>query len=142
VSRGAAIADVDNDGDLDVLVSNNGQEPQLLLNEGGAGNHWLEVALIGVRSNRDGVGARVKVVSGDLVSHDERKGGRSYQSAHDPRLSFGLGARSKIDLIEVRWPSGTVDTLKNVEADRVITVKESVGIIGQPYPSWGIDRKR
>src|SRR5262249_27497967 len=90
VSRGAAMADVDNDGDLDVLVRDNGEEAQLLLNEGGAGAHWLEVALIGVRSNRDGVGARVKVVSGDLVSHDERKGGRSYQSAHDSRLSFGL----------------------------------------------------
>ncbi len=142
VSRGAAMADVDNDGDLDVLVSNNGQEPQLLLNEGGAGNHWLEVALIGVRSNRDGVGARVKVVSGDLVSYDQRKGGRSYQSAHDSRLSFGLGARSKIDLVEVRWPSGAVDTLKNIEADRVITVKESLGLIPQSYPRWGIDRKR
>jgi len=141
VSRGAAIADVDNDGDLDVLVSNNGQEPQLLLNEGG-GNHWLEVALIGVRSNRDGVGARVKIVSGDLVLHDQRKGGRSYQSAHDSRLSFGLGMRKKIEQVEIRWPSGAVDTLKNIEADRVITVKESVGLITQSYPSWGIDRKR
>jgi len=80
VSRGAAMADVDNDGDLDVLVSNNGQAPQLFLNEGGAGNHWLEVALIGARSNRDGVGARVKVVSATWSRHDERKGGRSYQS--------------------------------------------------------------
>jgi hypothetical protein len=142
VSRGAALADVDNDGDLDVLVSNNGQEPQLLLNDGGASNHWLEVALIGVRSNRDGVGARVKVVSGDLVSHDQRKGGRSYQSAQDPRLHFGLGPRNKIDLIEIQWPSGSVDTLKNVEADRVITVKEGVGLIPQSYPRWGIDRKR
>jgi hypothetical protein len=142
VSRGAAAADVDNDGDLDVLVSNNGQEPQLLLNDGGNGAHWLGVALIGVRSNRDGVGARVRVVSGDLVAHDQRKGGRSYQSAHDGRLSFGLGMRNKIDLVEIRWPSGTVDTLKNIEADRSITVKEGAGLIPQPYPRWGIDRKR
>jgi len=142
VSRGAAMADVDNDGDLDVLVSNNGQAPQLFLNEGGAGNHWLEVALIGARSNRDGVGARVKVVSGNLVSHDERKGGRSYQSAHDGRLSFGLGVRNKIELVEIRWPSGTIDTLKNIEADRVITVKEGVGLISQSYPRWVIRRNR
>jgi hypothetical protein len=124
VSRGAAVADFDNDGDLDVLVSNNGQEPQLLLNDSGAKNRWLELALIGTRSNRDGVGARVKVVAGDLVLHDQRKGGRSYQSAHDTRLHFGLGARSMVDLIEIRWPSGSVDTLKNIEADRIITVKE------------------
>jgi hypothetical protein len=136
------VADVDSDGDLDVLVSNNGQEPQLLLNEGGARNHWLEVALVGVRSNRDGVGARVKVVSGDLVSHDQRKGGRSYQSAQDSRLHFGLGAINKIDLVEIRWPSGAVDTLKNVETDRVITVKEGVGLVPQPYPRRGVDRKR
>jgi hypothetical protein len=113
----------------------------LLLNEGGASNHWLEVALIGVRSNRDGVGARVKVVSGDLVSHEQRKGGRSYQSAHDGRLHFGLGARNKIDLIEIRWPSGTMDTLKNIEADRVITVKEGAGLTPQSYPRWVIKRK-
>jgi enediyne biosynthesis protein E4 len=124
VSRGAAVADFDNDGDIDVLISNNGQEPQLLLNDSGAKNHWLELALIGTRSNRDGVGARVKVVAGDLVLNDQRKGGRSYQSAHDTRLHFGLGARSKVDLIEIRWPSGSVDTLKDIEANRIITVKE------------------
>ncbi|HEY6400790.1 MAG TPA: ASPIC/UnbV domain-containing protein, partial [Blastocatellia bacterium] len=127
---------------LDVLVSNNGQEPQLLLNEGAARNHWLEVSLLGVRSNRDGVGARVKIVSGDLVSHDQRKGGRSYQSAHDSRLHFGLRARSKIDLVEIRWPSGAVDTLKNIEADRVITVKEGAGLITQSYPRWVRYRER
>jgi hypothetical protein len=135
------MADVDNDGDLDILVSNNGQGPQLLLNEGGAVGHWLEVALVGVRSNRDGVGARVKVVSGDLVSHDERKGGRSYQSAHDGRLSFGLGMRNKIELVEIRWPSGAVDTLKNIEADHVITVKEGVGLTLQSYPRWTLKRR-
>jgi hypothetical protein len=141
VSRGAAAADVDNDGDLDVLVSNNGQEPQLLLNDGGNDKHWLVVALIGIRSNRDGVGAQVKVVSGDLVLDDQRKGGRSYQSAHDGRLHFGLGTRSKIELIEIRWPSGTVDTLKNIDADQIITVKEGAGTIPRSYPRWVIKRK-
>ncbi len=91
VSRGAAVGDFDNDGDLDILVNNNGQAPQLLRNDGGNANHWLELFLIGTKSNRDGVGARVKVSSGDLVLYDQRKGGMSYQSAQDPRLHFGLG---------------------------------------------------
>jgi enediyne biosynthesis protein E4 len=136
VSRGAAVGDVDNDGDQDILISNNGQEPQLLVNEGGNKGHWLSIALIGTRSNRDGVGARVKVVSGDLISHDQRKGGRSYQSAHDGRLHFGLGMRTRVDLIEIRWPGGAVDTLKNLEVDQVITVKEGSGRTDQRYPRW------
>jgi hypothetical protein len=135
VSRGAAVADCDNDGDLDVLISNNGQEPQLLINEGGS-NHWLEVALVGTRSNRDGVGSRVKLIAGDLVLQDQRKGGRSYQSAHDGRLHFGLAVRSKIDLLEVHWPSGSVDVLKNIAADQTITVKEGSGLIPASFPRW------
>jgi len=136
VSRGAAIADCDNDGDLDVLVSNNGQGPQLLMNNGGNGNHWLEILLVGARSNRDGVGARVKVVAGDLALHDQRKGGRSYQSAHDGRLHFGLGSKSRVDVIEIRWPSGLTETLKNVAADQILTVKEGAGLVAYPYPRW------
>ena len=134
VSRGGAIADVDNDGDLDVLVSNNGQQPQLLLNEGGNANHWLEISLVGTRSNRDGMGARVKVISGDLISYDQRKGGRSYQSAHDGRLHFGLGSRTKVDSIEIRWPSGVVETLRNIDVDRTITIKENAGVTPRTYP--------
>jgi hypothetical protein len=136
VSRGAAVADFDNDGDLDALISNNGQEPQLLINEGGNNNRWLEIALVGTRSNRDGVGARVKVAAGDLVLYDQRKGGRSYQSAHDGRLHFGLGAGRMVDLIEIRWPSGSVDTLKNTESNRIITVKEGAGLVSYKYPTF------
>jgi len=141
VSRAAAAADLDNDGDLDILVSNNGQQPQLLLNEGGNANHWLELSLVGTRSNRDGVGARVKVTSGNLISYDQRKGGRSYQSAHDGRLHFGLGSRSKIDSLEIRWPSGVVETLRNLEADRTITIKESAGITPSRNPRFTIRPK-
>ncbi len=141
VSRGAAVADLDNDGDLDILVSNNGQQPQLLLNEGGSSNHWLQISLVGTRSNRDGVGARVKVTSGDLVSYDQRKGGRSYQSAHDGRLHFGLGSRAKVDSIEIRWPSGSLETLKNIEVDQAITVKENAGITPRLYPRFTIKQK-
>jgi hypothetical protein len=134
VSRGAAIADFDNDGDLDILVSNCGQAPQLLRNDGGNANHWLEILLIGTKSNRDGVGARVKVMAGDLILYDQRKGGMSYQSAQDPRLHFGLGSHSKIDAIEIRWPSGSVTKLGGLTSDRIIAVKEGVGIVERAFP--------
>jgi hypothetical protein len=136
VSRGAALGDFDNDGDLDVLVSNNGQAPELLQNQGGNGNHWLQLQLIGTRSNRDAVGARVKVVSGSWMTYDQRKGGRSYQSAHDPRLHFGLGSRTNVDLVEIRWPSGLVESLKNVPTDQTVTVKEGSGLVPFAYPRW------
>ena len=134
VSRGAAIADYDNDGDLDILVSNNGAVPQLLRNDGGNANHWLELSLIGTRSNRDGVGARVKLVAGDLLLYDQRKGGMSYQSAQDPRLHFGLGQRSKVDSLEIVWPSGEVTKLSNLKADQILAVKEGTGIVEKPFP--------
>lgn len=134
VSRGAAIGDFDNDGDLDILVNNNGERPQLLQNEGGNANHWLQVFLIGTRSNRDGVGARVKVTAGGLVQYDQRKGGMSYQSAQDPRLHFGLGSQSIVDEVEVRWPSGRVDRIRSIPADRVVAVKEGVGRIAREFP--------
>jgi len=139
VSRGAAIADFDNDGDLDILVSNNGGSPQLFRNDGGNANHWLEILLIGTKSNRDGVGARVKVTAGDLTLHDQRKGGMSYQSAQDPRLHFGLGERCQIDSIEITWPSGIVTKLANLACDQIIAVKEGTGIVERPFPrvNWG-----
>ena len=137
VSRGAAVGDFDNDGDLDILVSNNGQTPQLLRNDldHAAGNsHWLHIFLIGTKSNRDGVGARVKVTAGDLVQVDQRKGGMSYQSAQDPRLHFGLGSETKIDSLEIRWPSGAVTRLENVPGDQIIAVKEGTGIVPKEFP--------
>jgi hypothetical protein len=134
VSRGAAICDFDNDGDLDILVSNNGQAPQLLRNDGGNRQHWLEIMLIGTKSNRDGVGARVKLTAGDLVSYDQRKGGMSYQSSQDPRLHFGLGSRTKIDSLEISWPSGMTTKLDDVGCDQIVTVQEGAGIIARPFP--------
>jgi len=134
VSRGAAIADFDNDGDLDILVNNCGQAAQLLRNDGGNANHWLEIFLIGAKSNRDGVGARVKIMAGDLALYDQRKGGMSYQSAQDPRLHFGLGALTKIDAIEIRWPSGSLTKLAGIRADQIIAIKEAEGIVSRPFP--------
>lgn len=134
VSRGVAVADFDNDGDLDILVSNNGQAPQLLRNDGGNANHWLQILLIGTRSNRDGVGARVKLVAGDLTLYEQRKGGMSYQSAQDPRLHFGLGAHTTVDTLEILWPSGAITNLSTLECDKIIAVKEGVGIVERPFP--------
>jgi enediyne biosynthesis protein E4 len=134
VSRGAAIVDFDNDGDLDILVNNCGQAPQLLRNDGGNKNHWLEIFLIGTKSNRDGVGARVKVSAGDLTLYDQRKGGMSYQSAQDPRLHFGLGPHSSVGAIEIVWPSGSTTELQNIKSDQIIAVKEGTGIIDRPFP--------
>jgi hypothetical protein len=134
VSRGAAVGDFDNDGDLDILVSHCGGAPQLLRNDGGNANHWLEILLIGTKSNRDGVGSRVRVTAGELVLYDQRKGGMSYQSAQDPRLHFGLGRNLKVDDVEITWPSGTVTKLTNLKSDQIIAVKEGAGIVDRPFP--------
>jgi len=134
VSRGVAVGDFDNDGDLDILVSNNGEPPQLFRNDGGNSNHWLEILLIGTRSNRDGVGARAKISAGDLVLYDERKGGMSYQSAQDPRLHFGLGARSNVEMLEVLWPSGALTKLSNVKSNQIVAIKEGEGLVDRSFP--------
>jgi enediyne biosynthesis protein E4 len=142
VSRGAAIGDFDNDGDLDILVNNCGQMPQLLRNDGGNANHWLEIFLIGTKSNRDGVGARVKVSAGDLVLYDQRKGGMSYQSAQDPRLHFGLGKQATVEALEIIWPSGTITNLSKLKSNQIVTVKEGVGVVERPFPRVGESLER
>jgi hypothetical protein len=136
VGRGLALGDFDNDGDLDVLVSNNHQGPELLRNEGGNANHWLAIRLVGVKSNRDGIGARVRVVAGSSTQIDQAKGGGSYLSASDPRLYFGLGSRVDADLVEVKWPSGAVDSLRAVRANRFVTIREGQGEVPSRYPAF------
>lgn len=135
VSRAAAFADYDNDGDLDVLVTNNGDYPQLLRNDGGNRNHWLEIRLVGTRSNRDGIGSKVKVLTDGVAQAEEAKGGMSYQAAHDPRLHFGLGALARVGLLEIHWPSGAVSKFSNIAVDRCITVKEDFGEIPSHCPA-------
>src|SRR5437667_4876345 len=129
--RGAAFGDIDNDGDVDVVINNLDGAPQLLRNDGGNTNNSVLIKTIGVKSNCDGIGARVTVVSGDLSQVEEVYSGGTYISQNDLRLHFGLEERTKIDLIEVHWPSGTVDKIVNVAANKIITVKEGQGIVEQ-----------
>ncbi len=135
VGRGLAVGDYDNDGALDLLVNNNGEDAQLFRNVGGNKNHWLGVHLIGTKSNRDAIGAQLKLTAGDFVSYDQEKGGMSYCSAQDPRIYFGLGSRSKVDALEIRWPSGLRETLRDIAADQIITVEEGKGITPYRFPS-------
>jgi hypothetical protein len=132
--RGSAAADFDNDGDLDIAISNNNAYPQLLRNDGGNANHWLEIMLVGTKSNRDGRGAALKLVSEGFVEYRQAQGGMSYMSAQDPRIFFGLGQRKTIESLEIAWPSGIVDKLTNLPIDQILTVKEGVGIVPRNFP--------
>ena len=123
VARGAAFADYDNDGRMDAFIVNLGGPAFLLHNTSHAG-HWIEVKLVGHKSNRDGLGAQVEVVTGTDHQRRERVAGSGYLSQDDPRLHFGLGAATKIDRLTVTWPSGTRQVLENVAADKIVTVEE------------------
>jgi hypothetical protein len=124
VGRGAATADYDNDGDVDVFVSNNNQRAALLRNDGGNGNHWISIKTIGRMSNRDGIGARIALSAGGLVQVEEVRSGSSYLSQNDLRLHFGLGRHQWVDRLEVRWPSGIVQVLEKVAADQFLVLEE------------------
>src|SRR5260370_30499680 len=105
--------------------------PKVLRNDGGNTNNSILIKTIGVKSNRDGIGARVKIVSGDLTQIGEVYSGGSYLSQSDLRVHFGLEKRTKVDLVEVHWPSGTVDKVANVAVNKIITIKEGQGLVEQ-----------
>ncbi len=125
-ARGLAIGDFDNDGGLDVLISVNDDAPLLLRNQIGSRNHWLGIKLVGKKSNPDAVGARVTYQAGDLKRSRMKVGGGSFLSSHDPRLVLGIGGRSKIDWLEISWPSpsGLKQRLTDLPIDRYITIRE------------------
>jgi enediyne biosynthesis protein E4 len=123
-SRGAAFGDVDNDGNLDVLVFNMNEPPSLLRNQYSGPNHWIALKLEGTASNRAALGATVRVTAGARTQAQAVLSQSSYYSHNDLRLHFGLGPASSADTIEIRWPSGRLQTLRNVRGDRVVIVKE------------------
>lgn len=124
VGRGVAFADFDNDGFLDVVVANNGDPPLLLHNSGGNGNHFLNFRLSGTKSNRDAMGARIRVVAGTTSQIREIAGGGSYLSQSDLRANFGMGKAKRAETVEVAWPSGLRQVFRNVEADKFYVVEE------------------
>jgi len=122
-SRGCAFGDFDNDGDVDILIVNLNEPPSLLRNDQKAENHWLKLKLIGTRSNRSAIGTRVMCKYGSKQQAQELVSQSSFYSSNDPRLHFGLGKITTADL-EIRWPSGFRQVIKNVKADQILTVQE------------------
>jgi tetratricopeptide (TPR) repeat protein len=122
--RGLAIADFDNDGDLDVYISNQGQESVLYRNDLGNQNNWLQVELTGTNCNRDAIGTRITVVSGDLSQIRELEGGNGDHSQCPYRMHFGLGQSDMIDYLEIRWPTGYVERFENLEVNKLLTFTE------------------
>jgi hypothetical protein len=147
VSRGLVSGDIDNDGDLDLLVTNNGQTADLLRNDGGSRGNALLVRLIGgstslttdperverigTRSNGGGVGTQLRLTAGTRTQIREVKAGSSYLGQNDARQHFGLGTLTRVERLEVRWPSGRTEVLQNVAANQIITIREGDGIVGR-----------
>jgi hypothetical protein len=129
LGRGCAFGDFDNDGDVDVVVNNLDGPPTLLRNDGGNKNNWIMIKCIGTRSNRSGIGTRVKVTIGEHIQIDEVMSGSSYYSQNDLRLHFGLGTASKVDSVDVAWPSGLKESFRNLPVNQLFVVQETKGIV-------------
>jgi len=136
-SRGCAFGDFDNDGDVDVLIMNMNEPPSLLRNEylggpGRRGNNWIELKLIGTKSNRSAIGARVRLKSVGHLQAQELSSQSSYYSHNDPRFHFGLAANTRAGQIEIRWPGGATELIKDIAANQIVTIKEGSGIVRSP----------
>jgi hypothetical protein len=122
--RGLAIGDIDNDGRIDAVVATNGGPLHIIHNETPTSNHWLTLKLVGHRSNRDGIGAEVKMVTSKGPQWATATTASSYLSSSDKRVHFGLGSEASAESIEIRWPSGIIQSLKNVRGDQILQVDE------------------
>ena len=135
LGRGLAAGDLDNDGQVDAIAVCQNEPLVFLSNRTSPSGHWLTVQLEGKVSNRDAIGARVAIEAGGKRQVAHRFGGGSYQSAGDHRLHFGIGPETKVDRLEVRWPSGRVDRHEAIDADRAILVREGEPSV-RPLPGW------
>jgi len=124
VGRATAGGDYDNDGDTDIFIMNSNQKAVLLRNEGGNGNNWILVKLVGTHNNRDGIGAKISVTADGETQSAEVKSGSGYASGSDKRLLFGLGQRKKVDKIEVRWPGGVIQQVRDIPCNQMIAITE------------------
>jgi hypothetical protein len=122
-----AVADINNDGALAVLISNLDGSPTLLRNVSKPRGHWINLKLTGTRSNRDAYGALVEIIAGGLKQIDEVRANSSYLSASDARLHFGLGSATRVDQVVIRWPSGVVEKLASLPVDRETVIREGAG---------------
>jgi hypothetical protein len=126
-SRGLAVGDLWNDGRVSAVISNMNAPPSLLVNDLRNGNHWIAIRTIGSKSNRDGIGAKITVKAGARTFVDEVRSGSSFISNSDMRVHFGLGAATKIDWVQVRWPSELTERFENLTVDSIQTLKEGAG---------------
>lgn len=125
--RGAAFGSLNNNGKIDVAVNVLHEKPQILMNRGGNGNHWIILNLLGTKDNRDGLGTKVKITTAEGTQYNVATTAVGYSSSSDKRVHFGLGKAETIDRIELEWPTGVKQVLTNVKADQVLTVTESAG---------------
>ena len=133
-SRGLAIGDLWNDGRISAVISNMSAPPSLLENKLRSKNHWIAIRTIGTKSNRDGIGARVTVKAGKRLLVDEVRSGSSFISNNDMRVHFGLGAATKVDSVQIRWPSGLTEIFPDITVDSIQTLKEGTGTPATPTP--------
>jgi hypothetical protein len=126
-SRGLAIGDLWNDGRISAVITNLNSAPSLLVNQVRNSNHWIAIRTVGTKSNRDGIGARISVKAGARTLVDEVRSGSSYNSSSDIRVHFGLGSVTKVDSVQIRWPSGLTERFDNLRADAIHTLKEGSG---------------
>ncbi len=126
------MGDLWNDGKISIVISNMNAEPSLLVNQAKNANHWIAIRTIGTRSNRDGIGARLRVKTSGRTLVDEVRSGSSFDSSSNMRVHFGLGSAAKIEWVEIRWPSGLTERFANLPVDQIHTLKEGTGTSVEP----------